>query len=118
MGQRACGKLNALEGVLRSFDRRDKVLLFSFSVQMLDVLAAFATFKGALTRRVVALGLFLSGSVCGIETTRSTQTTGYEFVRLDGSVTGNERQAVIECESLVLACLVWIYRLILLARSK
>lgn len=47
MGQRACGKLNALEGVLRSFDRRDKVLLFSFSVQMLDVLAAFATFKGA-----------------------------------------------------------------------
>lgn len=27
--------------------------------------------------------------------------TGYEFLRLDGSVTGNERQAVIECESLV-----------------
>lgn len=46
VGQVACGKLRALHQLLQSFPREDKVLLFSFSVQMLDVLAAYATSQG------------------------------------------------------------------------
>ena len=127
VGQRACGKLVALDALLRSFGRRDKVLLFSYSVQMLDVLAAFATYKGAYLRACAFAGWFAFVSCVlpwkcvmswhvSAEAGRShtclyikPQTQiGYDYVRLDGNITGNERQAAIESKN-PLTCLAFVW---------
>ena len=60
------GKLRDLDRLLKTFPRGEKVLIFSFSVQMLGLLQAFAT------------------------------TQEYSFLLLDGSTPGGERQGIID----------------------
>jgi len=60
------GKLRDLDRLLKTFPPREKVLIFSFSVQMLGLLQAFAT------------------------------TQEYSFLSLDGSTPGGERQGIID----------------------
>ena len=43
-----CGKMQALDRLLEKFVGRHKVLVFSFSVQTLNVLEAFAKSKGGV----------------------------------------------------------------------
>ena len=62
-----CGKLGLLEALLNKFKRtRSKALVFSLSVQMLDILEAFVISRG------------------------------YSFSRLDGATSQRERQALVD----------------------
>ncbi|CAN0896793.1 Switch 2 [Linum grandiflorum] len=62
-----CGKMRALEKLMSSWATRgDKILLFSYSVRMLDILEKFLIRKG------------------------------YSFARLDGSTPTNLRQALVD----------------------
>lgn len=60
------GKLRDLDRLLKTFPPREKVLIFSLSVQMLSLLQVFATIQG------------------------------YSFLSLDGSTPGGERQGIID----------------------